>query len=105
MIDDIRRGIGSYSETNPDIEDGCPASLSLFDPLSEDEVSKLVISFFSATCDNDPITTFLVKECFNVMLPTVTRIVNLSLQLGKFPLALKSERVGPLLKKSTLDLV
>jgi len=96
-IDVIRSGIGSHVETNPDIEDGCPASLCSFTPLSEDEVSKLIVSLSSATCDNDPIPTSLVKECLDAMLPTVTRIVNLSLECGVFPLALKFARVGPLL--------
>ena len=66
-------------------------------------MSKLIISLSSATCDNDPMPTFLVKECLDVILPTITRIVNLSLEYGEFPSALKSARVGPLLKKPTLD--
>ena len=45
-IDDIRRGAGSHGETIPDTEDGCPASISQFTPLSEDKVSKLVASLF-----------------------------------------------------------
>ena len=102
-IDVIRRGIGSHVETNADIEDGCLASLCSFTPLSEDEVSKLIVSLSSATCDNDPMPTSLVKECLDVMLPTITRIVNLSLECGVFPSDLKFARVGPLLKKSTLD--
>ena len=61
-------GIGSYGETNPDIEDGCPTSLCSFTPLSEDEVSKLVVFLSSATSDNDTIPTFLVKECLGVIL-------------------------------------
>ena len=66
-------------------------------------MSKLVVSLSSATCDNDPIPSFVVKECLNVMLPTITRTVNLSVKWGVFPLSLKSAKVGPLLKKSTLD--
>ena len=70
-IDDIRRGIDYHGETYPDIEDGCPASLCSFTPLSEDEMSKLVDSLSSAICDNDPILAFLVKECLSVMLPNI----------------------------------
>ena len=102
-IDNIRSGIGSRGEINPDIDDGCPASLSAFTLLSDNEVSKLVVSLSSATCYNDPIPTFLGKDCLNMMLPTITRIINLSLEWDKFPLALKSARISPLLKKSTLD--
>ena len=76
--------------------------LCLFTPLFEDYVSKLIVSFSSATCDNDTMPTFLVKECLDVILPTITRIVNLSLVCGIFPSALKSARVGQLHKKPTL---
>ena len=71
-------------------------------PLSEDEMSKLNVSLSSATSDNDSILTIPVKECLDVVLPTITRTVNSSWEWGKFPLALKSARVSPLLKKSTL---
>ena len=59
--DVIWSGIGPHVETDPDIEDGCPASLCSFTPLSEDDVSKLIVSLSSATCDNDPILTSLVR--------------------------------------------
>ena len=62
-----------------------------------------MLSLSSEACDNDPIPTFLVKECLDLMLPIITRIVNLSLEWGKLPFAVKSARVGSLLKKLTLD--
>ena len=57
----------------------------------------------SATCDLDPIPTFIVKECLEVLLPPITKIGNLSLVLGVFPAELKSARVKPLIKKVSLD--
>ena len=102
-IDVIQRDIGSNVVTNPDTEDGCQPSLCSITPLSEDEVSKLIMSLSSATCDNDPMPSFLVKECLDVILQNITRIVNLSLERGEFPSALKSARVGPLLRKPPLD--
>ena len=95
----LARDVGSNFVTNPDTDDGCQPSLSSFTPLSEDEVSKLVVSLSSETCDNDRMSTFLVKECLEVILPTIIRIVNLSLVYSEFPSALKSARVGPLPKK------
>ena len=53
-IDVIWSDIGSSVVTNDDTEDGCQPSLCSFTPLSEDEVSKLIVSLSSATCDNDP---------------------------------------------------
>ena len=99
----IRSGIGPHVETDADIEDDCPASLCSFTPLSEDEVSKLIVSLSNASCDNGPIPTSLVREHLDMMLPTITRIVNSSLDCGVFRLALKSATVCPLLNKSTLD--
>ena len=59
-IDVIRSSIGPHVETDPDIKDGCLASLYSFIPLSEDDVSKLIVSLSSAIWDNDPIPTSLV---------------------------------------------
>ena len=102
-IDVIRSGISYNVATNPDTDDGCLVSLCSFTSLSEDEVSKLIVSLSSATCDYDPVPTSLVKECLNVMLPTITRIMNLWLECGVFPSDLKSARVGSILKKPTRD--
>ncbi len=103
-IDMIRTGIDSEREGDHAFEhESCVSSLRFFTPLSKDEVSKLINSLSSASCDSDPISTSLVKHCIDVMLSTITRIVNLSLECGVFPSALKSARVGPLLKKPTLD--
>ena len=57
-IDVIQNGI---VETCPDIEDGYPAPLCSFTPLSEDEVSKVIVALSTATCDNDPIHTSIVR--------------------------------------------
>ena len=62
-----------------------------------------MVSLSSATCYNDSIHTSLVRECLDVMLPTITRTVNFSLDCGVFSSALKSARVGLFLYKSTLD--
>ena len=45
---------------------------------------------------------FLLKECLNVLLPLVTRLVNLSLMKCSFPDSFKQAVVTPLVKKSTL---
>ena len=52
----------------------------------------------------DPIPTNLLKQCIDVLLPVITRIVNLSLLQGFMPLSLKKALMKPLLKNMNLML-
>ena len=54
-------------------------------------------------CDLDPIPTSLLKQCSHILLPTLTKIINLSISTGVFPDQFKSCSVHPHLKKSNLD--
>lgn len=77
--------------------------LNTFLPASEDEVRKLVMSSPSKHCQLDPIPTSILKDHIDPLLPTITKIVNLSLETSTFPVQFKSAIVKPLLKKATLD--
>ena len=57
----------------------------------------------SKHCDMDPIPTWILKDHIDLLLSTITRIVNLSLETSTFPSQFKSAVVKPLLKKATLD--
>ena len=50
----------------------------------------------------DPWPTFLVKECIDILLPSITRLVNCSLSEGVVPDEFKKAIVTPLIKKSSL---
>ena len=50
-------------------------------------------------------TTSLVINCIDVLLPVITKIINLSLESGSFASNWKCALVNPLLKKTGLDLV
>ncbi len=76
-----------------------------FQLLSEDEVRILVQKSPTKHCELDPMPTWLVKDCLEEILPTLTRIINLSLQLGDMPLSLKHAIIKPLLKKMGLELI
>ena len=76
-----------------------------FKPLSECEVRRLVESSAKKTCILDPMPTSLVIGCTQVLLPVVTKIINLSLESGVFADNWKCALVNPLLKKPGLDLV
>ena len=50
----------------------------------------------------DPWPTFLIKECIDILLPSITRLVNCSLSEGVVPDEFKKAIVTPLIKKSSL---
>ena len=56
----------------------------------------------SKSCLLDPWPTFLVKECIDILLPSITRLVNCSLSEGVVPDEFKKAIVTPLIKKSSL---
>ncbi len=74
-----------------------------FCPLTEAEVSKLLLSSHPTTCPLDPIPSHLLQAISPALLPALTHIINTSLLTGIFPAAFKQARVTPLLKKTTLN--
>ena len=57
----------------------------------------------SKSCKIDPIPTYIYKHLIPSVLPTVTKIVNLSLSEGEFCNKWKVAVVQPLLKKVGLE--
>ena len=55
------------------------------------------------SCELDPIPTWLLKKCLSVLLPLITKIVNMSLTTGTFPECYKDAIIRPILKKSNMD--
>ena len=96
---------GSRSSRTPDLPQPLskPKDLKSFDPCTIDEIRKLIIDSPDKHCQLDPIPTFLLKQCIDVLAPVITRIVNLSLLSSSFPDDFKQAIVTPLLKKPTLD--
>ena len=76
-----------------------------FKPLSECEVHRFIESSAKKTSILDPMPTSLVIGCTQVLLPGLTKIINLSLESGVFADNWKCALVNPLLKKPGLDLV
>ena len=99
-IEDIR------SELNEPINLPIPQSspcngnhLTKFKELTLTDVRKLVMSSKTTSCGLDPIPTSLLKEHISILLPIITKMINLSLQTGEFPTEWKLAFVKPLLKK------
>ena len=78
-------------------------NISSFNPTTDEEIKKVIDKAKSATCNLDPIPTSLLKECSDLLLPTITEILNLSLSTGIVPSCIKHAIVRPLLKKKHLD--
>ena len=109
----IRNDIGYESLNNlfSEIQQNVHSDLSMhdgpeldcFELVTSDELKKIINNCSSSSCELDPIPTWLLKECLSDVLPSLTKIVNLSLQNGIVPIELKKAIVRPLLKKATLD--
>jgi hypothetical protein len=102
----LHLALKSYStNTSPRTEPNLvPTHLTFFNPVTREEISKLISQSTNTFCDLDPIPTSLLKQCLPTLLPTITNIVNLSLSFGVFPKPFKLSSVIPLLKKYNLDL-
>ena len=84
----------------------CIQQLIEFSSLSTEDVRKLITTSASKHCELDPMPTWLLKECIEDLLPLITQIINLSLQLGDMPASLKKAMIiNPLLKKLGLELI
>ena len=77
--------------------------LNAFSPTSIVELSEVARTVVSKSCSLDPSPAVLLKENFDMLLPTLCRIVNLSLESGYVPPSLKTAVLLPLLKKPSLD--
>jgi len=77
--------------------------LSSFEPVTTEEVRKLLSGMPSKSSPLDVLPCSLLKSCAHVFTPAIARLANLSLQTGKFPARYKSAQVLPLLKKAGLD--
>ena len=104
----IRNGLESVSHDNPqfsvtDTDKIIDFVFDRFQPVTEEQMRKVVVKLSSATCVLDPIPTQMLKKCISSLSPVLTKITNISLSNGVFPTSLKVARVKPLIKKSNLD--
>ena len=78
-------------------------NLNCFTPTTQDEDKKLVLNSFSATYENNPLSTPPIKQHIDKMVPQITRIINKSLETGCVPGDIKHPQILPLIKKDNLD--
>ena len=80
-----------------------PGLFQKFQEVSENEIAKLIKSSPVKSSSLDPIPTFLLLDCLDVLTKPITTIINLCLAHGVFPDQFKLALVSPLLKKPSLS--
>ena len=78
-------------------------SLDTFRPATEEEVFQIISKSPKKSCALDPIPAGFLIDILPTLLPTITKIINISLETGTIPHSMKKAIVSPLLKKLTLD--
>ncbi len=103
-IEAIRHEIDAQQANPPDFPSAPTCdTFSTFRTLSQSEVRKLVMESKTTSCELDPIPTALLKDSIDIILPVLTRMINLSLQTGVFPDEWKLALIIPLIKKYGLE--
>ena len=65
-----------------------PNKFTVFTQVTQDEIRKIMNTSLTKSCPLDPLPTFLIKECTNILLPSINKLVNCSLQASVLPLML-----------------
>ena len=105
FIDKIKKISDTFKYTRSKVlqTDKEPPTFSPFQVVTDKKVLKFIKVAPLQTCSLDPGPTHIVKQCIDILLSSLTKLVNLSLKNGIFPKPYKQAIVTPLLKKSTLS--
>ena len=77
--------------------------MQTFDPVIYDFVLKIIKSTPAKSCELDPIPNTLLFDNLDILLPTITNIINTFLTIGVVSRGLKTAIIKSLLKKPSLD--
>ena len=75
-----------------------------FKSLTQDQVRMLIDKAPKKSCQLDPVPTSIVVQSLDILLPVITKLVNLSFETGQFAGTWKEALVLPSLKKPNLDI-
>ena len=81
----------------------CNSVFSDFINVSYEDIKGLALISINKSCVLDPLPAVVMKECFNLLTPVLTNIVNTSLSTGVMPDVLNIAAVTPTLKKRNTD--
>ena len=79
------------------------SSFSNAKPIFTAALREIIMSSPFKNYSLDPVPSFLIKKIVDILLPSMTTLVYLSLSTGVFPESMKCDIVKPLLKKTSLD--
>jgi len=99
----IRNCFPSTSQSHNTLPPFSGTPLSAFDSVTEDVVRKIIMQTTPNTCELDPMPTKFLFQHLDLLLPTITHIMNESLVSGVCPTEFKTAILKPLLKKSNLN--
>ena len=102
-IETIREGLSVSTDEHITPEPQCDQTLHSLRPTDEEEIAAIISKSSNASCELDPMPTWMLKACVEPLIPAITHITNASILSGKFPSKLKHAIVKPLLKKESLD--
>ena len=102
-IDNIRAHFTDVTTTSPRQATQAHCKFTNFHQVSESEILKLIKSSPVKSSSLDPIPTFLLVDCLDVLTTPITMFINLCLTHGVFPEQFKLALVSPLLKKPSLS--
>ena len=97
----IRESFSSSESSNTVHPPFDPPKLTVFTQVTQDEIAKIISKSPTKSCLLDPLPTFLIKECMDIILPLITKLVICSLSEGLVPDGFK-KAVTPLIKKTSL---
>ena len=84
-------------------EDPCESTFTEFNGITEEDVLEIIKGSKIKSCPLDPLPACLLSDNLDLLLPHITAITRLSLEMDVFPDTLKSALVTPILKKPNLD--
>ena len=102
-IEIIKENLDKFQVQEPRLAPVTPKeNLENFSLLSIGEVCKIVRESSNTSCRLDPVPTWLVKSCLDVLVPSIAEMIYLSLLSGCVPENWRTTVVIPLLKKPGL---
>ena len=97
-ISRIQTNLNNGNENSPPEQLHSVPRLSDFEPPISKELSIFVSTSACKSFVLDPIPRIVMSDCLHVLLPAITRIVNLSLITGTVPPKMKEASLSPFLK-------
>ena len=79
-----------------------PPKLTVNTEVTQDEIGKIISKYPTKSYLLDPLLTFLIKKCIDILLPSITKLDNCSLKEGLVPDGFKKAVVTPVIKKARL---